>query len=83
MKVKLVSIGNSRGVRIPASVIKECGLEEELDLRVEHGTIVLAPFKAVRSGWDQAFADMAQQGDDAPLLPEQMETSFDIEDWRW
>ena len=83
MKVTLVSIGNSKGVRIPASVIKECGLGEELDMRVEKGTVVLAPVRSVREGWGEAFEKMAAKGDDSPLLPDALESDFDAEDWTW
>ncbi len=32
MKVKLVSIGNSKGIRIPQSIIKACGFENEVEI---------------------------------------------------
>ena len=32
MKTKLIQIGNSFGVRLPRSIISECGFEKELDL---------------------------------------------------
>src|SRR5205809_309708 len=32
MKTKLVKIGNSRGIRIPKSMIEEAGIEEVVDL---------------------------------------------------
>jgi antitoxin MazE len=83
MKVNLVSIGNSKGVRIPASVIKQCGFGDELDLRVENGVVVLAPLRGVREGWDAAFERMAAAGDDAPVLPDTLENAFDAEDWTW
>ena len=37
MKINLISIGNSRGIRIPSSVIKQCGLGDELELSIENG----------------------------------------------
>lgn len=83
MKVNLVSIGNSKGVRIPASVIKECGLGNELEMRVENGVVVLAPVRGVREGWDVAFEKMATAGDDAPMNPDALENDFDIKDWTW
>ena len=83
MKVNLVPIGNSKGVRIPASVIKECGLGDELELRVENGVIVLAPVRGVRAGWDEAFERMAAAGGDAPMIPDTLENAFDAEGWTW
>jgi len=83
MKVNLVSIGNSKGVRIPASIIRECGLGNELEMHVENGVVVLAPARKVRDGWDAAFERMAAAGDDALLLPEDLENDFDTKDWSW
>jgi hypothetical protein len=35
-----------------------------------------------RLGWDEAFRQMAERGDDAPLLPGELGDSFDAE-WDW
>jgi len=83
MKANLVSIGNSREDRIPASVIKECGFGDELEMRVDNGVVILAPAKGVREGWDAAFADMAAAGDDTHMIPDALANDFDTEDWTW
>ncbi len=83
MKVNLVSIGNSKGVRIPASIVKECGLGDELEMRVEDGVIMLAPLRNLREGWAEAFEKMAAAGDDAALFDDTLENEFDAEDWTW
>jgi antitoxin MazE len=83
MKVNLIPIGNSKGVRIPASVIKACGLSDELEMRVENGVILLAPARHVREGWGAAFHKMAAAEDDTPVTPEALDNAFDTEDWTW
>jgi antitoxin MazE len=83
MKVNLVPIGNSKGVRIPRSVIDQCGLGDEIEMLVRDGTIVLAPARGPRAGWDEAFETMAAAGDDALLLPEHLEHEWDEEAWAW
>ena len=83
MKAKLIPIGNSKGVRIPASVIKACGLCDELEMHVENGVILLAPARHVREEWGAAFHKMATAGDDAPVIPEAVGNDFDTEDWAW
>ena len=42
MKTKLVRIGNSRGVRLPKPFIDQAGLEEQVELVVREGEIVIA-----------------------------------------
>lgn len=60
MRAKLVQIGNSRGIRLPKSVIEEAGLGEEVELSVRKGEIVIARVKGVREGWAEAFKHMAE-----------------------
>lgn len=36
-----------------------------------------------RAGWDEAFQKMAERGDDALLIPDDLEHSFDEEEWDW
>ncbi|MCW5731789.1 MAG: AbrB/MazE/SpoVT family DNA-binding domain-containing protein [Alphaproteobacteria bacterium] len=83
MKVKLVPIGNSRGVRIPRAIIEQCGLGEEIEMRVEDRHVVLAPLRGARDGWADAFAKAAPAKLDKPLLPDRLAHSWDAEEWEW
>ncbi len=83
MKVNLVSIGNSKGVRIPRSIIKACGFGDQLEMRVSEGVVVLAPVRDVREGWNTAFEKMAAAGEDALLVPEGMAHEWDQAEWEW
>lgn len=56
MKVSVVPIGNSRGVRLPKAVLEECGFTDAADLTVEGGRVVLTPLGSPRAGWEEAFA---------------------------
>ena len=53
MKISLVRIGNSQGIRIPASVIKQCGFEQELELNVKNKAMVVTAADIVRRGWKE------------------------------
>lgn len=81
MKVQLVAIGNSKGVRLPASVIKECRLGDELDLRVENGAVILSRARRPREGWDAAFAKAGE--DEADAMIETPTPGFDETEWTW
>lgn len=83
MLVNLVRIGNSKGVRLPQSVIEQCGLEDRIELSVEDGRIVLTPAGKSREGWDDAFKAMAAAGDDDLLDRETPVDSFDDDEWTW
>jgi antitoxin MazE len=83
MKVNLVPIGNSKGVRIPRALIEQCGLGDRVEMLIRDGTLVLAPARGLRSGWEEAFEKMAAAGDDALLVPEHLQHEWDEQEWAW
>jgi antitoxin MazE len=82
MRARIVRVGNSRGIRIPKVVIDECRLGDTVELSVEEGALVIRPAEPPRQGWDAAFKQMAEAGDDALLDPE-LPTEFDAKQWEW
>ena len=84
MKTALIRIGNSRGVRIPKTVLEECGLRDEVDMEVRDDHLVIRAAKRPRTGWDEAFGRMAERGDDALIddgtVPP---TQWDTTEWEW
>jgi len=83
MKVKLVRIGNSRGIRIPKAVLEQCGLQEAAELRVEKDHLVITREHRPRQGWEEAFIAARPSSNDELLLGALPNTAFDGEDWRW
>lgn len=80
MLAQLVSIGNSKGVRIPAALLRQYGLSDTVELLPGKDVIVIRPVKAKpREGWDQAFSAMHAAGDDKLLIDD----GVDPEDWEW
>lgn len=82
MRTSVVRIGNSRGVRIPKSILAACGIEDAVDLTVADGKVVLTPAPRVRQGWAEAAQEMADRGDDTLIDPPTM-TAFDEDEWEW
>lgn len=83
MKVDLVRIGNSRGLRIPQPLIKQCGFGNTVDLRVENDCLVIAPDRPPRAGWDAAFLAAKSTARDELLLDGLPANRFDTEEWDW
>ena len=83
MKTTLISIGNSRGVRIPKPLIEQCGLTDDIEMDVRDRTILIHSPRQPRSDWSQAFQQMARLGDDRLLEPQPITTIWDAEDWQW
>jgi antitoxin MazE len=82
LRASLVRIGNSRGVRIPKSLIDECHLGDTVELSVVDGSLVIRPATMPRHDWDAEFERMAKAGDDRLFEPE-TETEFDAMEWEW
>ncbi|MBI2480363.1 MAG: AbrB/MazE/SpoVT family DNA-binding domain-containing protein [Planctomycetia bacterium] len=53
MKVSLIPIGNSQGVRLPKSVIDQASLTPELELEVGDGKVILSRIGTPRHNWEQ------------------------------
>jgi antitoxin MazE len=57
MKVSIIRIGNSRGVRLPKAMLDQLGMGAEAELAIEGDRLTLTPSAAVaRRGWTAAFA---------------------------
>jgi antitoxin MazE len=86
MKVKIVNIGNSRGIRIPKVLLRQTGIDDEVNLEVDDNQIILRPLKkSVREGWNNSFIKMAEMNDDRHVQDKNMlpQTSFDEDEWEW
>lgn len=83
MKVAITRIGNSRGVRIPKSIIQQVGLGATASMEVVDGRIVISPSSS-RDGWDDAFRKTPKRGD-AGLLDKGSlaPTKWEREEWEW
>ena len=84
MKTNVVRIGNSRGIRIPKTLLERCRLQDEVELEVQNDHLVIRPVVKPRSGWEDAFRRMHERGDDA-LLDEGLlpATQWDKTEWEW
>ena len=83
MKSTLISIGNSRGIRIPKPFIEQCGLSKEVEMDVRDSMILIHSPRRPRSGWGDAFKEMARSGDDKLLDAPAISTRWDAEEWEW
>lgn len=82
MVVRIMRVGNSRGLRIPKGLLEQYQIDREVDLQVTKDGLLLKPVKSgARAGWGEKFAAMAKNGDDCLLLPE----GIDAGDagWEW
>lgn len=62
MEVSDIKIENSKGLRLSKSILEE-----------QKEQIVIRPVHHPRKGWDNAFEQMHESGDDKPLMDDMFE----------
>ncbi len=82
MKARLVRIGNSRGIRLPKPMIEEAKLNDEVDIHVREGAIVITSSLNLRSGWAESAKQLHNLKEDV-LLDDRTTTKFDETEWKW
>lgn len=84
MKTNIVRIGNSKGIRLPKSILEQCRLKDSVEIEVEGDAVIIRPIHATRSGWSEAFTAMSGHQDDK-LLDEDtaLAAEWDRSEWRW
>jgi antitoxin MazE len=70
MELSIISIGNSKGIRLPKPVLEKYGLVDKVELLLERDYIVLKPIHSSRSTWEAAFKKMHTAGHDELLIPD-------------
>lgn len=84
VKSRIVTMGNSKGVRIPKPILEQLGLGDEVELSVQGDRLVIRPSRHSRSGWEEQFARMAKRGDDRLLDPQAGSSMrWDEDEWQW
>ncbi len=82
IRSKVVKIGNSRGIRIPRTVLDQAGLSGDVEMAVEGGKLIIYSARKPRQGWEVAFKAMASHGDDQ-LADQPSSTAWDEAEWTW
>ena len=73
MRAAVRKLGNSSGVIIPKSLLRDLGVEvgDPVEMTLEAGRIVLIPIKRrARAGWAEASQSIAETCDDSLVWPE-------------
>ncbi len=85
VKTRLVPIGNSRGIRIPKTLLDQLALGPDVVLTAERDRLVISRARRPRQSWGDQFRRMAERGDDrlldAQALPHL--SRWDQDEWEW
>jgi len=73
MQIPVISVGNSKGIRLNKTLLQKYNIGDSVELIMEPDCIIIRPLKKAREGWDEAFKSMRENGDDALLVPDVFE----------
>ncbi|MEM0517408.1 MULTISPECIES: AbrB/MazE/SpoVT family DNA-binding domain-containing protein [Aequorivita] len=84
MEAKIIKIGNSKGIIIPAKFLKLIGLEEKVAIEIEDDKMIITAAKSKpREGWEEMLAeDVTKYGQPERLMPDFFEEENNS-DWEW
>ena len=68
MDISVISIGNSKGIRLTKTLIEKYGIKDTMELILEKEFIILKPKTSPRKGWEKSFKKMHDNGDDQLLI---------------
>jgi antitoxin MazE len=79
MGISLISIGNSKGIRLSKTVLEKYHIQDTMELILEKDYIIVKPKTSSRKGWEKAFKKMHENGDDKSLMNDIFnEDPFDV-----
>jgi antitoxin MazE len=62
--LKLISIGNSKGVRLPKFILQKYGFSDTLLLEETDQGILLRQMDNAKLSWEETYREMAQEQED-------------------
>ena len=80
MKVSVIPIGNSKGIRLEKALLEKYDIKDAVELILEKEYIIIKPISSPRKGWDKAFKKMHENGDDRLLMSDIFEDE-NLEEW--
>lgn len=84
IKVKIIRIGNSRGIRLSRSLMEQYNMKDEVILEPKKDSIVIHPVENPRAGWEKSFEKMRFERDDVLLDKEtEIDSEWNEEEWKW
>jgi antitoxin MazE len=62
MRIPIIQIGNSKGIRLSKTVLEKYEIKENIELVMKRDHIELQPLTTPREGWEEAFMEEDRLG---------------------
>jgi antitoxin MazE len=80
MELSVISIGNSKGIRLSKTILEKYNIKNTVDVVLEKNYFSIRPSSTPRKNWEKAFKAMHQNGDDNLLINDIFEDE-NVEEW--
>lgn len=81
MEIPVINIGNSKGIRLPKTILKQYNITNSLEIILEKKRIILKPKSKPRQGWGKLFKEMRENEEDKLLIDDVFEDET-FEEWK-
>lgn len=82
IQITIRAIGNSQGIVIPKSILKQMGFDKTAQLSIEGDALILSkPQKPVRANWELEAGMIAKTREDHLVMGDFQ--NLDDRDWIW
>ena len=68
--LKIIRVGNSKGLRLPKTLLDEYGIKDEVEVFMKEDSIVIKPLRQPRESWSEELLKMSKQESDVLLIPD-------------
>ena len=82
MEVPIIKVGNSKGIILSKTILTKYDFEDKAELIMKEDHIELKPVTPPRQGWDKAFKEMHELGEDKLIDQDVLEDDL-FEEWEW
>ncbi len=64
MEVPIINVGNSKGIILGKILLEKYGFVDKIEIVMKENHLELRPVKLPRQGWDEAFKEVHERGED-------------------
>ena len=83
MNINVISIGNSKGIRIPKAILEQCNITDKVDLEIVNQEIKIKAFpRQPRDGWEKSIKKAVQKGTPELLFPDNLDNDHEDLEWK-
>jgi antitoxin MazE len=82
MRAPIISIGNSKGIRIPKSILEQCGFQNTVTIEVIDHNLLIKAADSSRQGWKEMFSLESSRPQDFSDV-QAFANEWDDEEWQW